>query len=208
MITLREAIDLTLPFVSKDETRPHLTRPARHAGHVVATDGHTLAAVRYDGNGSDRARTWEPGDCAVPPWEYVTPAAPRFRGTWDTRAFSCAALDAVPKSWNAHVSFAYGKATLTAGLSRKVSRINCRELRPAVPMIVGLPLAGFDLPDLEVTIALPYLLRARDLVDAPVVSVYADGPLDPVVFAASGAACTKADLMALDRFAIVMPMRV
>jgi len=45
----QETIEAIIPFTSKDETRPYLNGMAINDGHFVATDGHTLRAIKMTG---------------------------------------------------------------------------------------------------------------------------------------------------------------
>lgn len=214
MRTLAEAIDLVLPFVSDDQARPHLCKPARWPEHVVATDGHTMAVIRYmDASPSARtlARTISkdtPNDPAPPPFEFVIPSAPRFAGWW-VHAHT-PQVDFIPNAWDGWVEITRDKTTLQAAVPARTGK-HGKLLRQGYVMVRDLELRGFDEMDVPepVGINASYLTRARDFIEHPHhVALYIQAPREPIVFTLShdpSAVKSSKDLLALDRFAIVMP---
>lgn len=212
---LSEAIDLVMPFVSTDETRLHLTRPARHPMHVVGTDGHTLACVRTDDpNENDLVRTWVGSDSngmPVPRLELVVPAAPKRFGLWNPA--STPTLAHYPAKWSTCVRFGGGRGTsptVEAWLPARTSA-HGKMLRPKITMIREQAIDGLDeiakhVPK-RIGVAGCYLLRAARFFVGPVY-VYGNGPLDPLVFTAEALTPSKAAFLACPGFAIVMPMRI
>lgn len=214
-LTLARATDLVAPFVSTDETRPHLCKAARYTERVVGTDGHTLATVRFVDapNSADTlARTYGPGEAAVPPYEYVIPAGPKCFGMWNPA--STPELAHYPSKWNVFVQFGGGRGTeptVEAYLPAKTGR-HGKVLRPAINMIRAQAIDGLDeigdgAPE-RIGVAACYLLRVAEFFSHGPVHVYGNGPLDPLVFTAESVTPSKASFLALPGFAIVMPMRV
>lgn len=212
---LAEAIALVTPFVSTDETRLHLTRPARHPMHVVGTDGHTLACVRTDDpNENDIVRTWVGTDAngtPVPRFEYVVPAAPKCFGLWNPALATT--LPHYPTKWITCVRFGgspdSAAATAEAWLPARMGARG-KVLRPKVHMIREQAIDGFDeirAPE-RIGVDAGYLVRVADLFDNLPVYVYGNGPLDPLVFCKSSEIKSAKDLLAGPGFAIVMPIRI
>jgi plasmid stability protein len=205
MRTLAAAIDLVLPFASADPTRLAMHKPARHATHIVATDGHTLACARFDGQEHDLVRTI-PGS-EGPPYVQVLPAALRLLGLWDPARTP--QLAHYPAKWSVCVRLEGERATVEAKLPARTGR-HGKVLRDAIPMIARQALAGFE--EVRTTSAIgvdaAYLLRAAEFMGHGEIAIYGAGALDPLVFAHDSTLHTRADLLAANRFAIVMPMRI
>lgn len=202
--TLSSAVDLVAPFASTDETRPHLCKPARHAGHVVATDGHTMGVARFDGEGHDLVRT-NPGS-EGPPWQQVTPAAPVCVGKITRSAIE--PLRHFPAKWLVIVTLAPdGHAHFEAVIPARTGKHGkVRGLK--VVVVKRSALDGFE----NLRVAQPigvnaaYLVRCFDLATMGVMPscyVHATGALDPLVLAPE--MCTTRDaLIACPQFAITM----
>lgn len=205
--TFKDALALVAPFVSTDPDRPDKHTPAARGGHVVATDGHTLAAARFDGavpdttvNDPERASRWLKacpdrlacvGECGVPE-----------------------RLAHYPVSWDVLVTLSpSGVPNVAAHIPARTHKRSGKALRPRVQMVDPQPIDSLESvrPRKAIGVDGHYLARALRLVTLGVgvggVYVHADGPLDPLVFAPVQCA-TVADLLACDRFAIVMPMRL
>lgn len=209
--TLSDAIDLVLPFVSRDKAREHLTRPARHVGRVVATDGHTLAVARFGDDAHDLVRTWvgtSANGTPVPRYEYVIPNALKFFGEWDPARTP--ELAQYPAKWSVCVSLGAPEATVQAWIPERRHARSGKVLAPKIDMIHKQPFPGLHglRADEPVYVNAPYLLRVASFFwQRGPICVHGNGPLDPLVFAPT-TCTTKDELMACDRFAIVMPMRM
>lgn len=205
---LAGALDLVIPFVSTDETRPHLVRPARYAGHVVATDGHTMGVARYDGEGSDPARELDKSAYTPPPWDVVLPRDLKCVG--EVTRSSLVSFAHFPAKWNTFVTLGNRTALINAIIPARTGK-HGKVLAPKVVMVTRSPLEGFELTlKKEVGADVGYFWRCFELATMgrmPACYVHIDGPLDPIVFAPD-VCSTKDDLFMQGSFAIMMPVRL
>ena len=208
MRNLDAAIEIVSPFVSTDETRPNLRKPARHAGHVVGTDGHTLAAARFDGEGYDLVRTI-PGS-EGPPWTYVIPAAPRYVGEITRSAVE--PLRHFPAKWLTVLTLdVHGTAFIQAAIPQRISARG-KVLAPRIVTVKRSAVDGFEalIVAEPVGVDVDYFVRCFDLATlgyAPSCYVHAAGPLDALVFAPEPCD-TRDKLIACAQFAVTMPVRL
>lgn len=214
MRTLADAIDLVLPFASNDDTRPHLCKPARWPAHVVATDGHTLAAVRYDDetpSAATLARVLDcKGDVAVPPWRHVVPQRPTLSGEW--LPLGTPQLPFFPASWIVGVEIGGEQpATMTGYIPARTGK-RAKVLRPKIDMFKAQPIPGFEELRIPFRVALNagYLHRVVEFfapTHGPIFVHAGPDPLSPVTFANDTS--TKKDITEVAHLvAVVMPMRM
>lgn len=210
MRNLSAALDLVEPFASTDQTRLHMVKPARHAGHVVATDGHTLAAARYDGEGTAPTRTLDTSHGPPPPWTAIIPAAPKAIGEIcksDVEAF----FHYPAKWWVCATIGVDGAITVEAKIPERIHQKTKKVLASSVCMVPRVVVARTNLrPKEPISLDASYVARCFELATMgvqPSCYIMAAGPLDPVVFAPDTAPA-RDGLIALDRFAIMMPMRM
>jgi len=213
MRTLVDAIDLVTPFTSNDETRPHLCKPARWPAHVVATDGHTLAAARYDDetpSAATLARVLDcKGDVAVPPWRHVVPQRPTLSGEWLPNGTP--QLPFFPAAWVVGIEIGGAEpATMTGYVPARTGK-HGKVLRPTIKMFDKQPIPGFEDLRVPFRVALNafYLHRIVELF-RPMFPIFVHaGPdaLSPVTFANDTS--TKKDITEVaNLIAVIMPMRI
>jgi hypothetical protein len=212
MLNQAQAISEVLPFASTDEARTHMHCPAVHADHVVATDGHTMGVCRYDGVRQDDPRAHDSKKALrdPPPWTGVLPAALKHAG----ELAAPERLGHMPAKWVVRVTFRpNGSATLSAEIPARTGARG-KVLRQKIVMVHGDRLDGFEgvRPREAIGVDGHYLERAVAFVGRGMfrtVQVYTAGPLDPIILVGGVASLkTRDDLIACDRFAIVMPMRI
>ncbi len=209
MRNLSAALDLVEPFVSVDPARLAMHKPARYTMHVVASDGHTLAAARYDGQGTAPSRELNQEHGAPPPWEAILPKTLKCIGELnrsDIEAFSH-----YPAKWWVGATLEVdGSIFIEAKIPAKTGK-HGKVLRPSVCMIPRVKIAETALrPEAPIGLDPAYVARcfeAATMGVLPACYVMASGQLDPVVFACDAPA-TDAELKTLPQFALMMPMRI
>lgn len=216
MRNLSAAINLVEPFVSVDPSRLNMVKPARHAWHVVATDGHTLAVARYDGEGTAPSRTLDTSHGPPPPWEQIIPAASKEIG--ELNRIDVAAFAHYPLKWCVCAAIGVdGTITVEANIPARVHKKTKKIISDSICMIPRTVIARTGLrPNAPISLDGHYIARcveAATMGVQPSCYIMAAGPLDPVVFApdtgdSRGGVLSRKGLIGLDRFAIMMPMRM
>lgn len=207
---LAEALDLVEPFVSTDDTRPHLCKPARHSRHVVATDGHTMGVVRFEEREpDDRQRCLDMTQHNAPSWEYAVPSDLKCIGEI-TRA-DVEPLRHFPTRWVTAATIAVGGDLFVEACVPPRTGKHGKVLRPRIVTVPRVKLCETALRPKElISLNAGYLARCFDLATLgflPSCHLYADGPLDPFVFAPD-TADSKKKLLELPRFAVMMGVRL
>lgn len=201
MRKLSEAIDLVLPFVSKDEAKQHMAAPAVYPDCVVATDGYTLAYARYDEPGATDPRQLA-SSLHAPPYRVAVPTATPFLGFAELPEM----ISLLPSKWQVNLEIrGPGESKLHAYLPER--KRAGKVIKPRVNIITGQGLGGFDelSPHRPFGVDAHYLLRAIDLIGTPSFGLSLNKPLDPIIITPGD---PGKDLWAQDRFAVVMPMRL
>jgi hypothetical protein len=218
MIPWERAVKIVEPFTSSDETRPHLYSPALWEKHVVATDGHTLCAVRANDVPPERVGcTADGSDATPPPYLQVVPESIAPLGSF--MPSTCEACEWYPASWTVFIELRPNGHKLTA--KRPLAKDRCER---AVVMIEDMPVAHW-FPEIRVAeprgISAHYLWKVAELYTTPPTkkqrltrqkTIYvfgeANDPLAPFVFTTEPTPRTRADLLELPSFCLVMPCRL
>jgi hypothetical protein len=194
---LATARNLVEPFVSEDETRPHLCAPfgtrARDRLWLAGTDGHRAALVLCE----DAEKEMREG---TPQVRHVIPETAELVGSLCYRDLEAARM--IPRKWNAYVTIHKNGATLTAsankGSGKKATSVR---LFDGAPVPWKLELGEIKEPT---GIAICYLLDAIDFVGTAAIDVWRErDPLAPWMFLPPGAT-----LETTGRIALVMPVRL
>jgi hypothetical protein len=198
--------------VSDDPTRERLARAFTPTPvHVAGCNGHMLAAVKFDGVVPAGAEVIRDRAEQAPAIECIDETL-----TCIGEMVLPPRLNRFPVSWTVHVVIAAGGgARVEAFIPAKQHAKTRKIIRDRVTMIDPQPIEGFEAlrPEQPIGVDGHYLDAAARVVtlgyDGPpwTVYVHAAGPMDPIVLAPA-AVRTRVELLDLDRFALVMPMRL